>query len=160
MFAMESQEKLLQSLGLSDKESSVYLALLELGASSVLRIAEKADVKRPTAYVVLEALMEKELVKEIKKKTTTLYVAEDPEAFAARLKQNLERFNEMLPAFKDQYDASKDMDLNREIEISNMYAEEPPSETVYFHGTSVKNEKGGKVRRKKVSGFFKLYDTN
>ena len=50
-----TKEKL-QKLGLSDKEASVYLAMLELGPSVVSDIAKKANINRSTVYVVLEFL--------------------------------------------------------------------------------------------------------
>jgi sugar-specific transcriptional regulator TrmB len=53
----------LTTLGYSEKEARVYLACLELGPSSVAAIAERAGVKRPTAYVLLEALSLRGLVK-------------------------------------------------------------------------------------------------
>jgi sugar-specific transcriptional regulator TrmB len=47
---------LLALLNLSENEVKIYLAGLELGASSIWEIAQKSGVKRPTCYVVLEEL--------------------------------------------------------------------------------------------------------
>ena len=74
-----STATIFKEVGLTDKEAAVYLALLELGVASVLRIASKAGVKRPTAYITLAALREKGFVEVIPKGTTTLYQAVDPE---------------------------------------------------------------------------------
>jgi sugar-specific transcriptional regulator TrmB len=52
---MENYTSLLTQLGLSDKESALYLALLELGQADVADTAKKAGVKRSTAYVLLES---------------------------------------------------------------------------------------------------------
>ena len=52
----------LLAYGLSEKETHVYLAALSLGAASVARIAQRANEKRPTTYLVLEDLMRKNLV--------------------------------------------------------------------------------------------------
>ncbi|MEI7792309.1 MAG: helix-turn-helix domain-containing protein [Candidatus Berkelbacteria bacterium] len=47
----------LESMGLSENQAAVYLANLELGASSIWDISKKSGVKRPTCYVLLEELM-------------------------------------------------------------------------------------------------------
>lgn len=51
----------LQGLGLSQHEILVYLAVLELGPSSIWEIAQKSGVKRTTCYTVLEDLSVKAL---------------------------------------------------------------------------------------------------
>lgn len=71
-------EKILEQLGLSEKEAKVYLAALELGQDSVQNIAKKAGVNRPTAYFVLERLMELGLVSTLEHGKKTLFVAENP----------------------------------------------------------------------------------
>jgi hypothetical protein len=55
---MNDYTPLLISLGLSSKESSLYLALLELGTADVADIARKAGVKRSTAYLLLDGIHE------------------------------------------------------------------------------------------------------
>jgi len=47
----------LEGMGLSENQAAVYLANLELGASSIWDISKKSGVKRPTCYVLLEELM-------------------------------------------------------------------------------------------------------
>lgn len=76
----------LKKIGLSDNETKVYLALLELGSATVQQIAQKAEVNRPTTYVQLESLMKDGLVTSFekspnnkKRKTKTYFRAEDPE---------------------------------------------------------------------------------
>lgn len=82
-------ERDLLSLGLASKEAAVYLALLELGTASVQAIARRANIVRPTTYVILEALARKGLVvkatgPDAKK---ILFQAEEP----GRLEQYLEQ---------------------------------------------------------------------
>lgn len=50
---------ILEGIGMTGKEARAYIALLQLGASTPYRIAEKAGLKRPTAYVVCEELVRK-----------------------------------------------------------------------------------------------------
>ena len=68
----------LRSIGLSDKEARVYLTMLELGPASVLEIAAKAQVNRPTAYVQIEALKKMGLVSTQTKGKKQLFIAESP----------------------------------------------------------------------------------
>lgn len=39
---------ILQSIGLTEKEAKVYAAILELGTATILKISQKAELKRPT----------------------------------------------------------------------------------------------------------------
>jgi predicted transcriptional regulator len=68
----------IEDLGLSNKESKVYVACLGLGASSVQTISDRAGIKRVTAYVILEALMSLGLVTKFEKGKKTYFLAADP----------------------------------------------------------------------------------
>lgn len=46
----------LRGIGFSKNEATVYLAVLELGPSSIWEISKKSGIKRPTCYVLLEEL--------------------------------------------------------------------------------------------------------
>lgn len=72
-------DKYLKDIGLSDKEAAVYVALLSFDKALAAEIAEKAKIKRPTAYVVLESLQKKGLVSETNIGKKTYYLAEPPE---------------------------------------------------------------------------------
>jgi sugar-specific transcriptional regulator TrmB len=72
-------EKELQRLGLSQKESAVYIASLALGASTAAQLAEKASVNRATTYLCIEALAERGLISEVEKEGRRLFVGETPE---------------------------------------------------------------------------------
>jgi len=73
----------LKKLGLTEKEVRVYLAGLELGPSSVKKIAEMARVTRPTAYEIIKGLEKKglfaETPKERKQKKKRLFAVQSPE---------------------------------------------------------------------------------
>lgn len=85
-------EKELQILGLSEKESTVYLAALELGPDTAQNLAKKAGINRPTTYVQIESLKKKGLMGEVEQGKKTLYVAETPE----RLEMLLDLFEKDL----------------------------------------------------------------
>lgn len=70
----------LQALGLSEKQSKVYVAGLFLGPASVLRIAEQAGINRPTAYLILDELAELGLVSQSTVNKRTVFTMADPES--------------------------------------------------------------------------------
>jgi len=76
----------LKKLGFTEKETDVYLAMLELGPAVVSDIAKRAGVKRPTAYVVLEELGKRGLVSFTERRGVKLFTP----APAERLVKNLE----------------------------------------------------------------------
>jgi sugar-specific transcriptional regulator TrmB len=71
-------EKELENLGLSEKETKVYLASLELGAETVQNISKKSGINRATTYVQIELLKAKGLMSEFEKGKKTFYIAESP----------------------------------------------------------------------------------
>ena len=70
----------LQTLGLTDKESRVYVAALFLGPSSVQKIAEQAGINRPTAYDILDQLGDYGLMSQSIENKKSVYLAEGPDA--------------------------------------------------------------------------------
>lgn len=87
----------LRNIGLGHKESSVYLACLELGTSDVSDIAKKAGIKRPTAYLVLDELRQKGLVTVVPNAKVVLYTAESPEKLMTDLQKKQELVKRYLP---------------------------------------------------------------
>ncbi len=92
-------EKYLEDAGLSDKEVAIYLYLVQVEKASVVDLAEKTKIKRPTVYTILDSLAKKGLVAEIEEDKKTKYVAEPPE----RLKTYLERKELSLKELKDRF---------------------------------------------------------
>lgn len=72
-------EKELQNLGLSPKETKVYLSALELGAKSAQDLARHANVNRVTCYVMLDNLIKRGLVSQVEGEKGRIFVAESPE---------------------------------------------------------------------------------
>lgn len=93
----------LTTFGLSEHEAAVYLALLELGPSSVLRVARRAKVKRTTVYSLLDALKEQGLVREELAGLKTQYVAEDPESLRRVLVARTRELDAVLPDLASLY---------------------------------------------------------
>jgi sugar-specific transcriptional regulator TrmB len=89
--------KILQGAGLSSKQSRVYTALLLLGEATVQELAKEAGLKRPTTYVILEELKEKQLAFEAKAGSKTVFVPEQPRTLLERVSQAAADFSKHLP---------------------------------------------------------------
>ncbi|MBX4186712.1 MAG: hypothetical protein KW802_00405 [Candidatus Doudnabacteria bacterium] len=71
-------KNILEEFGLSDKESSVYLSLLELGPAPARAVARRASVNRGTAYDILRKLVDLGLAS-FYRKGKQHFAAEPPE---------------------------------------------------------------------------------
>ena len=87
---------LLEQFGLSAKESALYVALLELGPSEVAAVAKRANVKRPTAYLLLDTLKAKGYVSQ-EGTASRHYRAEDPRKLLAYEKTKVAKLEKALP---------------------------------------------------------------
>ncbi|MBU1348882.1 helix-turn-helix domain-containing protein [Patescibacteria group bacterium] len=108
------KSKLLE-LGLSDKESSTYLAMLELGPASVQDIAKKAGVNRATAYVMLESLKRRGLMSSVERGKKNLFTPESPERLLSTVAHELQiveerkaRLSSAMPQFMALFNAVED----------------------------------------------------
>ncbi|MEI8060990.1 MAG: helix-turn-helix domain-containing protein [Candidatus Berkelbacteria bacterium] len=120
---METLE-ILKSIGLNDNESKVYLAVLELGASTVLPISKKSGIKRTYCYDILESLLKKGFVSHFSKNGRRRYLAADPKQIEALLENKLNRFSEALPQLRSIYNSSPEKPTIRFFEgkeIKNIY---------------------------------------
>lgn len=100
-------EKYLQEIGLSEKESQIYLALLQVDSESIQDIAKKTGINRTTVYPVLESLNQKGLVSEVQDGKKTMYQAAPPErleTFVERQKvlltEKAKRLKDIIPEIK------------------------------------------------------------
>lgn len=96
---MNLHQKLID-YGLTEKEAKVYLAILELGLSTVNTIAKKSGTFRTYCYDILKSLSEKGLTTSIIKKQTKYFEAVDPEKLIQLLKYKEERISEAIPELK------------------------------------------------------------
>ncbi len=86
----------LHTLGFSEKEAIVYVALLELGRGTVTQIARKAGINRTTGYDILDSLASKGVVNVSGKEPKQEYAAEPPEAVVRYLKKESEVAGERI----------------------------------------------------------------
>ncbi|MBW2981519.1 hypothetical protein KY343_01435 [Candidatus Woesearchaeota archaeon] len=101
-------EDVLRDLGLSINESKVYLALVELGQSTVGNISKKCKVHRTNVYDSLRKLESKEIVVGSEINGTKCFDAKDPNELISLLKRKEEQLKKVLPQFMLDYNlASK-----------------------------------------------------
>ena len=85
----------LKDVGLTSYEARCYVSLAALGPSDPGRVAEDADIPKPSAYTALKGLRTKGWVDEVLKKPAT-YRAKKPESIKAMVSSRLEDTFEAL----------------------------------------------------------------
>jgi len=135
----------LQNLGLTEKESMVYTALLGLGKTNVSQIAKVSSLKRPTIYVLLEELRKKELVLKIPYAKKAIFIAKDPDIF----------FRDSLIRAQEAYGTLTQLKAmqKKDNKVSTMYFEgdEGIKEAMYYRHEDLKNTE--------IVGFFAKANT-
>ena len=96
-YSMNDLKEKLQKVGLSEKESAVYLTLLKTGKTTAYGLALKAGLKISTTYVILEELRQKDLVLKIPDSKKQLFLANNPELFFEKLSGNVTSLQKSLP---------------------------------------------------------------
>ena len=87
----------LKQLGLSKKQAQIYLALLELGESPMTAIARKANLKRPTVYLIMDELIILGLCSEVTKGKKKFYSATHPRRLMEITHFRNEQAKKLLP---------------------------------------------------------------
>ena len=98
---MPEIESALEAFGLPQKEVKVYVALLELGEATVLRLAGLTAINRTTLYDILESLLKKGIVgTSVKEKVKYFYPAK-PEVLIDITKKKQQAIESVLPLLKE-----------------------------------------------------------
>jgi sugar-specific transcriptional regulator TrmB len=92
--------QLLESSGFTEKEASVYLALLELGKGTVTDVSRLTGLKRSIIYVIVEGLIKRGYASELPDMKINTYRATDPSVILVQLKGVAKNFSEMLPILR------------------------------------------------------------
>ncbi len=87
----------LKHIGLKEKEIQIYLSLLELGEGTVLAISKRSGIKRPTAYLVLQSLVEKGFVSRVVKDKKTFFAPQNPKKLITESELRLKELQEVVP---------------------------------------------------------------
>jgi len=81
---------LLNQLNFSEKESQVYLALLEIGSGKAKEISRKTSLNRTTVYDICDTLLQRGLVSKYKKGAGTYFNALEPKHLLTYLEREKE----------------------------------------------------------------------
>lgn len=87
----------IEQLGYSPHEVTVYLAALELGGSTVTEIAVKAKLPRTTVNLVIRSLQRRGLMNAYLKQRRKIWASENPEKLMIALKESEAALKIVLP---------------------------------------------------------------
>lgn len=90
----------LTNVGFTEKEARIFTALSELGEGTASQIAERAQLKRPIVYLILEKLVKHGTVLELPKQRVKRYASIEPTKLVRVLQANVEQLRTMLPLFR------------------------------------------------------------
>lgn len=94
-------EKFLQEIGLSEKESLIYIHLLKVDQASIADIAKDTKINRTTVYPVLDTLMTKGFVEEANENGKVFYQARTPDRIESFLEEQKVKLEEQENTAKD-----------------------------------------------------------
>jgi sugar-specific transcriptional regulator TrmB len=141
---------ILEDLGLTHAEIKVYIALLELGTSSVGPILERSGLQNSVVHRALNALIEKGLISYILEGKRKVYQATDPENFHDFIDDKKRRFDEILPQLRGK------QKLARKIPFAELFKGKRGINQLYTtllnSGRKEYNTFGGGVLVKEVMG--------
>ena len=95
---------LLETLGLQNQESKLYLAILEKGSASIADITKMSGLHRPTVYKLLPKLIQKNLVSISISGKRKLYSAESPHRLKTLAENVSTELDKVLPELIGMYD--------------------------------------------------------
>lgn len=99
---------LINLLGLTDQEASVYMALLELGEANIQDIAAKSGVKRTSIYNFITTMKDRGLIIQSKKHGGKLYTPVNPKQLVDIGKSRLLEVEGIIPELSALYQGSID----------------------------------------------------
>lgn len=151
--------KILNYLNLSEKEARLYLASLQIGKGTVYEIAKIANLKRPTAYVLVEGLIQKGLITTQEENKKTLCSPVPPKRLIETWKGKVEALESIYPELNAYYQKSA---AKPKVSI---YEGEKGADIIYSELTP-KNTKGEEILlfgsiailKEKFNYRFKIWD--
>jgi len=91
----------LQEYGFSEKESKVYLTILEFGMATANEISDRAGINRSTIYDLLRTFKSKGISSEIIKNKTTYFEVASPEKLISILEDKKKKIQLVLRDLKE-----------------------------------------------------------
>lgn len=98
----------LKSLGLTENEASVYLALLNNGPSPAGKITSKSGIHRRSVYDSIDRLIEKGVVAYIKKNNVKVYEAQNPTILLDLLRKKEDDAAKFIPDLEKIFNSTKE----------------------------------------------------
>lgn len=133
--------KLLGSAGFRENETDIYTTLMQLEKATILEIAEKSGVKRPTVYERLPVLVKKGYVTEVFEGKKTYYIAKNPNQILRRLREKAQSFEEAMPELSAIYNSVENKPkvtyFSGEEELQRMYEDTLTGGTDILHLTAI-----------------------
>lgn len=102
---------ILMEIGLTKKESEVYLVLVELGSSSATEIIQKTGSHRAVVYDLLERLIERGLVGHVIKGRKKFFEATDPNRLLEILKEKENKIKSIIPTLAELFKFKEHLDV-------------------------------------------------
>ncbi|MBT4384988.1 hypothetical protein HOD30_04555 [Candidatus Peregrinibacteria bacterium] len=90
-------KNILIGIGLTEKETSVYLAALEIGESTASDIAQRAKLNRVSTYDILEKLMKRGFISAYIKNRIKHFAATDPDLIFTDIEKKCQNLKGALP---------------------------------------------------------------
>jgi sugar-specific transcriptional regulator TrmB len=115
----------LKQAGLTENESKVYLALIELGPSLAGQIARKTGMHRRTVYDTIEMLIQKGLIGYIKENNRKLFQASNPNRLLEIIKEKQNLLSPFVLSLQQKYHSTK------EKEETNFYKGKEGLKTIF-----------------------------
>jgi len=105
----------LKSLGFTDYESRIFLALLQGHLMSATEIAESAKIRRTDVYNVLKSFVEKGYCNEIETNTILKYEMIDPDVVLDKIELKIQKERDrQIASFKDTFKQLKPLYRSKE----------------------------------------------
>ncbi len=144
----------LLKLGLTNEESKIYLACLEINGGPVSNIARKGGVNRVSCYHTLENLLEKKLLSQYNKNGVRCFAPEPPEQVLKRAEEQVNIAKSLLPELKS---LASSLAFKPKIRF---YEGQDGVEKVFTESLQAKGEILGYTNLKNVTTFFPKFFEN
>ncbi len=145
----------LKEIGLTNNESKVYLALVDLGPSLAGQISRKTGLHRRTVYDTTEMLIKKGLIGYILKNNRKIFQASNPERFTEILREKQDLISPLVK------ELSLKFTKTREKEETNFYKGKEGLKNIFEDQLNYKEVLilGASIKAYEVLQFyFKWYD--
>lgn len=95
----------LKQLGFNDRKAEIYLVLLQNGSGSATDLAAAANIKRTTAYDLLDELCAEQLASISFEGKKRIYTAESPGQLQLMIQQQMQKVDALLPGLSALYNS-------------------------------------------------------